>query len=167
MEYDDGEDVYRLANIEWNRGGQDFNADSIGSFDLLYEYVDLLNYYEPASYVRVTKSHKIKQFQYPSLSYNISIPYPYYIITDEGYHVQEIKYFNTTIRDADLREDFSTSVHLEFKNQPDVFLSTIQNMHIKDASSHSLSVRLDCTLFSATDGNEYFGTLMYNFIKEE
>lgn len=143
---------YELVEVS-SPGVPDLNNDFIGHSDLLYEFQNNLGYFEPDYTACVCDG-----IYYPSgqkgksaVAFNVTLPYPYYVVKNGEWICTCIKKINFTIR-AD-EDSFYPGVTCckaspTYDDPDDVFLSRVREigLNVQSYDARSFQIVLRCTM---------------------
>lgn len=143
---------YSLSDIRWYDQPVDLNNDGVGNNNLLSEFQNKFGYYEPDYHAIVTDGTKYVETNSESVTaFNVSIPYPYYIVDDGIWECTEIRTFKITIRATKgsfYLHSNCCQIYPGFNDPTDVFLSCVKEISIVVHSydDQKFKVGLHCTI---------------------
>ena len=167
---------YTLADIHWPGLPVDLNYDNTGYWDLMYEFQNKDGYYEPDYVANVsdvivfTREESNAEF---AAAFNVTIPYPSFILSDGKWLCKSIRSFQMTIRAAEktfkLKENCCW-LYPGYANHEDLFMANIKDISIfvESFDDDCLKVGIHCTLPTEhTDGTQTLNDnyLYYTFVR--
>lgn len=125
---------YSLSNVRWYGQPIDLNNDGIGHNNLLSEFQNKIGYYEPEYNAIVTDSAKsIDEDPESATAFNVSIPYPYFVVVEGEWKCIEIRTFKITLR-AHKGNFYLHSnccqTYPGFNDPSDIFLSCVKEISL-------------------------------------
>lgn len=167
---------YNLSDIHWPGLAVDLNADGTGYWSLLYEFQNKVGYYEPYYTANVTDGiifSSDEPWAEPTAAFNVTIPYPHYIISEGKWLCTDIRKIKVTLRATEATFNLASNccwIYPRYTDQDDVFLLNIQDisLYVEALDDKSFKVGIHCTLpHDYTDGTQKLDEnyLYYTFSK--
>ena len=168
---------YNLSDIHWPGLAVDLNADGTGYWSLLYEFQNKVGYYEPDYTANVTDGiifSSNEPWAAPTAAFNVTLPYPHYIISEGKWLCTDIRNIKVTLRATEATFNLTSNccwIYPGYTDQDDVFLLNIQDisLYVEALDDKSFKVGIHCTLpHDYTDGTQKLDDnyLNYTFSKQ-
>lgn len=140
---------YYLREVIWDGNYYlDLDEDDLLTTNLLYEIRNMIGYYEPDYTASVGKETNVYSGRNYSV-FNLTIPYPFFTQTKDGWKCSCIYNLNQTITVADsdflLGESFGER-HINYRDTSDIFLANIDRISIfvDSFETESFELRIHC-----------------------
>lgn len=167
---------YTLSDIHWPGLAVDLNADGTGYWSLLYEFQNKVGYYEPDYTANVTDGiifSSDEPWAEPTAAFNVTLPYPHYIISEGKWLCTDIRNIKVTLRATEATFNLASNccwIYPGYTDQDDVFLLNIQDisLYVEALDDKSFKVGIHCTLpHDRADGSQTLNEnyLYYTFSK--
>lgn len=167
---------YTLSDIHWPGLAVDLNADGTGYWSLLYEFQNKVGYYEPDYTANVTDGiifSSDEPWAEPTAAFNVTLPYPHYIISEGKWLCTDIRNIKVTLRATEATFNLASNccwIYPGYTDQDDVFLLNIQDisLYVEALDDKSFKVGINCTLpHDRADGSQTLNEnyLYYTFSK--
>lgn len=167
---------YTLSDIHWPGLAVDLNADGTGYWSLLYEFQNKVGYYEPDYTANVTDGiifSSDEPWAEPTAAFNVTLPYPHYIISEGKWLCTDIRNIKVTLRSTEATFNLASNccwIYPGYTDQDDVFLLNIQDisLYVEALDDKSFKVCIHCTLpHDRADGSQTLNEnyLYYTFSK--
>lgn len=168
---------YNLSDIHWPGLAVDLNADGTGYWSLLYEFQNKVGYYEPDYTANVTDGiifSSDEPWAEPTAAFNVTLPYPHYIISEGKWLCTDIRNIKVTLRATEATFNLASNccwIYPGYTDQDDVLLLNIQDisLYVEALDDKSFKVGIHCTLpHDYTDGTQKLDDnyLYYTFSKQ-
>lgn len=167
---------YTLSDIHWPGLAVDLNADGTGYWSLLYEFQNKVGYYEPDYSANVTDGiifSSDEPWAEPTAAFNVTLPYPHYIISEGKWLCTDIRNIKVTLRATEATFNLASNccwIYPGYTDQDDLFLINIQDisLYVEAIDDKSFKVGIHCTLpHDRADGSQTLNEnyLYYTFSK--
>lgn len=167
---------YTLSDIHWPGLAVDLNADGTGYWSLLYEFQNKVGYYEPDYTANVTDGiifSSDEPWAEPTAAFNVTLPYPHYIISEGKWLCTDIRNIKVTLRATEATFNLASNccwIYPGYTDQDDLFLINIQDisLYVEALDDKSFKVGIHCTLpHDRADGSQTLNEnyLYYTFSK--
>lgn len=167
---------YTLSDIHWPGLAVDLNADGTGYWSLLYEFQNKVGYYEPDYTANVTDGiifSSDEPWAEPTAAFNVTLPYPHYIISEGKWLCTDIRNIKVTLRATEATFNLVSNccwIYPGYTDQDDLFLINIQDisLYVEALDDKSFKVGIHCTLpHDRADGSQTLNEnyLYYTFSK--
>lgn len=167
---------YKLTSIRWPGLPVDLNDDDISSWDLLKELQNKLGYYEP-DYMAIVKDgitiSPAKEWAENATAFNITIPYPYFVVDNDGKWVCtqtcKLSFSLRATEETFVLNSNCCQVYPGFNDSTDLFLSKVKeiSLFVESFNDHKFEIGIHCTLPCNSSGEQNLNEnyLYYEFTK--
>lgn len=166
---------YKLSNIRWSGLPFDLNNDNISGWDLLSELQNKFGYYEP-DYIAVVNDGITlspgKEWKKNTTAFNITVPYPYYVVENGKWMCTETRKINFTLYATENTFQLDLNccqVYPGFNDPTNIFLSNVKeiSLYVESFDEHKFKIDLKCTLPCDSSGEQILNEnyLYYEFSK--
>ena len=145
---------YMLSDIHWNGRPVNLNYDDTGYWDLLNEFQNKIGYFEPDYVADVSDGiifSKEESWAEPAVAFNVTIPYPNFILYEDKWLCTDIRSFKLTVRGTEetfkLMEN-SCWIYPGHVEQEDLFLAGIKSIsvYVESFDDDCFKIGSHCTL---------------------
>ncbi len=150
------EGEYELRRVLWSGTLVDLDEDGTATNELLNEFQNIIGYWEPSNRSSITIREE------SAINVNARLPYPDYRSADGKYVVSRLNYLPVSILITDPEHPYYDTIDFNSDN-PDLFLSSLEEACVSELGASSLTVRLSCSLF--VDDAEENGYVYYFYDK--
>lgn len=145
---------YKLSDIHWHGLPVNLNYDETGYWSLLHEFQNKIGYYEPDYVASVGDAiifSKEETWAEPTTAFNVSIPYPKFIMSDGKWLCTDIRTLKLTLRATEktfkLMEN-SCFIYPGYAEPEDLFLANIEDIsvYVESFDDTFFKIGVHCTL---------------------
>ena len=167
---------YALSDIHWPGLPVNLNYDDTGYWNLLHEFQNKVGYYEPDYVANVSDGiiyNREETWAEPAAAFNVTIPYPHFILHEGKWLCTDIRNFKLTIRATEdtfkLMEN-SCWVYPGHVEQEDAFIANIKSisLYVESFDDDCFKIGVHCTLPNEySDDNQQLNDnyLYYTFVR--
>ena len=167
---------YTLSDIQWPGLNVNMNYDDTGNWNLLHEFKNKVGYYEPDYVAHVGDGiiyEKEESYAEFAAAFNVTIPYPNYILSDGKWLCKGISSFKMTIRATEKTFRLYKNccwIYPGHVDHEDLFLANIKDfsIYVESFNDKTFKVGVHCILPSEhADGTQKLNEniLYYTFVR--
>lgn len=145
---------YELSDIHWSGLPVNLNYDDNGYWSMLHEFQNKIGYYEPDYVATVGDAiifSKEESWAEPAAAFNVSIPYPKFVLSEGKWLCTDIRTIKLTVRATErtfkLMEN-SCFIYPGYAEPEDPFLANIEDIsiYVESYEANSFKIGVHCTL---------------------
>lgn len=153
--------TYVLTDIDWRSNEVDLDGNGIFSGDVMEELIRIQGWYEPNNTASSNRSKPVGS-SHAMTYFNMMLPYPVFVMTEDGYNVSNVGYALLT---ACISYSGSESTSdIAYQASGDIFLSNINKESYLEVTDDGFELHLKCKMFTTNVG-EAKSYLVYTYKK--